>query len=147
LTTITSALICGRGGLFSKPATADPNQVILEPDMLHALAVDLATIIWNSIPLPSNHFKQQPMPMPKRNVPCHCGSGKKYKQCCERLPAIPTLSADEEKGTEAFFREKCLRPLFFVTAPGCDSFPDARLGYGLDWDVCVINITNHYDLL
>jgi len=84
-----------QGGLFSKPAVADPNQVILEPDMLHALAVNLATMIWNSIPLPSNQFKPQPMPVPKRNDPCHCGSGKKYKQCCARLPAIPTLSADE----------------------------------------------------
>ena len=22
------------------------------------------------------------MPAPGRNEPCHCGSGKKYKQCC-----------------------------------------------------------------
>jgi len=83
------------GDLFGNPALADPDQIILEPDILHALAVNLATIIWNSTPLPSNHFKPQPMPAPGRNDPCPCGSGKKYKQCCAHLPAIATLSTDE----------------------------------------------------
>jgi Flp pilus assembly protein TadD len=84
-----------QGGLFGESAVANPNQVILEPDMLRALAVNLAGMIWNSTPLPSNHFKLRPMPLPKRNDPCHCGSGKKYKQCCARLPATPALSTDE----------------------------------------------------
>jgi len=84
-----------QGGLFSNPAVADPGQIILEPDMLHALAIKLATVIWNSIPLPSNNFRPLPMPVPKRNDPCLCGSGKKYKQCCAQLPDFPVLSADE----------------------------------------------------
>jgi tetratricopeptide (TPR) repeat protein len=84
-----------QGGLFAKPVVANPDQVILEPDMLRALAVNLAGMIWNSTPLPSNHFKPRPLPLPKRNDPCPCGSDKKYKQCCARLPAIPSLTTDE----------------------------------------------------
>jgi len=84
-----------QGGLFGEPVVANPDQIILEPDMLRALAVNLAGMIWNSTPLPSNHFKPRPLPLPKRNDPCHCGSGKKYKQCCAHLPATPPLSADE----------------------------------------------------
>ena len=84
-----------QGGLFNEPAIVNPNQLILEPDMLRALAVNLASMIWNSTPLASNHFKPRPLPPPKRNAPCQCGSGKKYKQCCARLPATPSLSADE----------------------------------------------------
>lgn len=33
----------------------------------------------------NHNIKQQPLVKPKtpgRNDPCHCGSGKKYKQCC-----------------------------------------------------------------
>ncbi len=31
----------------------------------------------------------------KRNKPCHCGSGKKYKRCCEgRLPVSQTTTVD-----------------------------------------------------
>ena len=30
-----------------------------------------------------------PAPLPKRNEPCRCGSGRKYKQCC--------LSKDKRK--------------------------------------------------
>ena len=82
-------------GLFGEPVIANPDQIILEPDMLRALAVNLAGMVWNSTPLPSNHFKPRPLPLPKRNDPCHCGSGKKYKQCCAHLPATPPLSVDE----------------------------------------------------
>ena len=82
-----------QGGLFGEATESD--QVIMDPEMLRALGVTFANMMWNSTPLPSNHFKPQPLPLPKRNDPCPCGSGRKYKQCCAQLPAMPALSVDE----------------------------------------------------
>jgi hypothetical protein len=42
-----------------------------------------------------------------RNDPCHCGSGKKYKQCC--------LGKDEEKARAARAKAAAEAP---VSAPG-----------------------------
>ena len=81
-----------QGGLFV--AATEPDQVIMDPEMLRALGVTFANMIWNSTPLPSNHFKPRPLPLPGRNDPCPCGSGRKYKQCCAQLPAMPALSVD-----------------------------------------------------
>jgi preprotein translocase subunit SecA len=38
----------------------------------------------NLRPLPKRPFKMNKKEKPKRNDPCHCGSGKKYKKCCLR---------------------------------------------------------------
>lgn len=46
------------------------------------MATNLALAIWNGTPLPGNNFRPQRISMPKRNQPCLCGSGKKYKKCC-----------------------------------------------------------------
>ena len=45
----------------------------------------MARAIWNKTPLPDNHFRPSPLPKPERNLPCPCGSNRKYKHCC--LPA------------------------------------------------------------
>ena len=82
-------------GLFSELPTSDPNQLVMDSEMARALAVNFACMIWNGVPLPSNHFKPRPMTMPKRNDPCHCGSGKKFKHCCAQLPALPLISVNE----------------------------------------------------
>ena len=82
-------------GLFDEPPNSDANQFVLDSEMARALAVNFASMIWNGVPLPSNHFKPRPMTMPKRNDPCHCGSGKKYKHCCSQLPALPLISTNE----------------------------------------------------
>jgi len=82
-----------QGGLFGE--AVDPDQVIMDPEMLRALGVTFANMIWNSTPLPSNHFKPRSLPPPGRNDPCPCSSGRKYKQCCAQLPAMPALSVDE----------------------------------------------------
>jgi hypothetical protein len=63
-----------QGRLFPDVATTNPEQVIMDPEMLRALGVTLASMIWNSTPLPSNHFKPRPLPRPGRNDPCPCGS-------------------------------------------------------------------------
>ena len=49
-------------------------------------------------------------PMPGRNEPCHCGSGRKYKQCC--------LEKDEAARRKALAREQ-------PEAPGGSAAADA----------------------
>ncbi len=60
-----------------------------------AASIALGRGIWNATPLPGNHFRPKPIPEPGRNDPCPCGSGRKYKQCCARLPQFDLLTADE----------------------------------------------------
>lgn len=55
-----------------------------------------AGVVWDQLPLPWNGYRPQPAPKPGRNDPCPCGSGRKYKQCCQRFAAdapLPPLSA------------------------------------------------------
>ena len=65
-------------------------------DELRCLARLFAMQIWNGTPLPSNNYRPQPLPLPKRNDPCFCGSGRKYKQCCARLDAggLPLIATE-----------------------------------------------------
>ena len=61
-------------------------------DYLGPMATSLALAIWNCTPLPGNGFQTKPIPLPGRNQPCICGSGKKFKKCCsvgeQNLPQI-----------------------------------------------------------
>jgi tetratricopeptide (TPR) repeat protein len=66
----------------------------IEAQTRDQLATVLARVIWNSTPLPGSDFRPQPLPAPRRNDRCECGSGKKYKQCCAMIP--PMESLDEE---------------------------------------------------
>ncbi|MFN0300228.1 MAG: tetratricopeptide repeat protein [Burkholderiales bacterium] len=59
------------------------------------LASVLGRQIWNATPLPSNDWRPRPIPAPGRNDPCPCASGKKFKQCCAKLDALPALEPDE----------------------------------------------------
>jgi tetratricopeptide (TPR) repeat protein len=77
-----------RQGSMFEHVDKHQNEVALDPDILQKLAVNFASMIWNGMPLPSNRFRPKPIAAPGRNDPCHCGSGKKYKQCCAQLPAI-----------------------------------------------------------
>jgi hypothetical protein len=38
---------------------------------------------------------------PGRNEPCHCGSGRKYKQCCLRKDEAETRAAHEKAAAAA----------------------------------------------
>ncbi|MEJ2688599.1 MAG: SEC-C domain-containing protein [Deltaproteobacteria bacterium] len=64
----------------------------VDPTLLHSLATVLGRTIWNAIPLPDNNFEPLRMPWPERNAPCLCGSGRKFKKCCQpiirELPAV-----------------------------------------------------------
>jgi tetratricopeptide (TPR) repeat protein len=41
--------------------------------------------IWQATPLPHKNFVQESLPLPARNAPCHCGSGRPFRRCCEPL--------------------------------------------------------------
>lgn len=62
-----------------------PNFVGQLPDdeqARRAFLYNMARMIWNKTPLPQNHFRPNPLKKPERNLPCPCGSNRKYKQCC-----------------------------------------------------------------
>ncbi len=56
------------------------------PDDTRALAQSLGRSLWNVTPLPGNGFRPRPLPEPRRNDACPCGSGRKFKRCCMRVP-------------------------------------------------------------
>ena len=56
----------------------------IEPDQFARV---LARAIYNITPLPNNAYAPRRLPAPGRNEPCFCGSGRKYKHCCEGLEA------------------------------------------------------------
>lgn len=45
----------------------------------------LARGLYGNTPLPRHGYVPQRLPRPGRNEVCFCGSGRKYKHCCERL--------------------------------------------------------------
>src|SRR5882672_433364 len=56
----------------------------IEPDQFARV---LARAIHSITPLPTNAYAPRRLPAPGRNEACFCGSGRKYKHCCERLDA------------------------------------------------------------
>ena len=56
----------------------------IEPDQFARV---LARAIYSITPLPTNAYAPRRLPAPGRNEACFCGSGRKYKHCCERLDA------------------------------------------------------------
>ena len=57
------------------------------------LAFLLARAIWDATPLPGSGFRPRPLNEPNPALPCPCGSGSAYGQCCgaiHNLPSIPT---------------------------------------------------------
>jgi hypothetical protein len=48
-----------------------------------------------------SHEYVPPANLPGRNDPCHCGSGKKYKKCCEDKDASAKHTILEKQWSEA----------------------------------------------
>ena len=61
------------------------------PEELDREAFWIGVSIWNTAPSPANHYRPSPMPKPGRNDACPCGSGIKYKRCCDRLQPIADM--------------------------------------------------------
>lgn len=49
----------------------------------------VARALWQALPVPGNRWRPRPLPKPERNNPCHCGSGRKFKQCCAEFANVP----------------------------------------------------------
>jgi tetratricopeptide (TPR) repeat protein len=60
-----------------------------DPEDHLKLAMMFSRLIWNVCPVPSTGYRQDPLPEPKRNDRCLCGSGLKFKHCCMMLPPMP----------------------------------------------------------
>lgn len=78
----------GTAGPSLAPMLATQSIPGLEAQVFRSLGVH----IYNQMPLPDNQFRPAVFPLPSRNQPCLCGSGKKYKYCCldmEKLVPMP----------------------------------------------------------
>ncbi len=64
-----------------------------DPQDFSRMVTGLGRAIWNAIPLPGNNFRPRLLPEPGRNHFCPCGSGRKYKLCCARGPALPDFDS------------------------------------------------------
>lgn len=74
--------------------TTDAIKAGLTEKELQEMAKGLLRPIWNATPLPRNQFKPRPLPKPKRNEICYCGSGRKFKRCCQGVEEAPELPAE-----------------------------------------------------
>lgn len=54
----------------------------------------VARALWSAVPVPSHRWRPRPLPKMERNSPCHCGSGRKFKQCCDQFASL-ALPVDE----------------------------------------------------
>jgi hypothetical protein len=68
--------------LFPPPAEGSLRD---DPDLRRRLARCMARAIWRQTPHPAHRYAAAPLPSAERNAPCHCGSGAKYKQCCQLI--------------------------------------------------------------
>jgi tetratricopeptide (TPR) repeat protein len=59
-----------------------------------AMAFAWARAVWNGLPLNAAGTKPRPMPEPGSDEPCPCGSGQRFRDCCQSVPAIPPLTQD-----------------------------------------------------
>jgi hypothetical protein len=82
---------------FPPPAEGDLRD---DPDLRRRLGRVMSRVIWKQTPHPAHRYAPAPLPASERNAPCHCGSGIKYKQCCqsiehglpiERMNLLPNL--------------------------------------------------------
>jgi len=56
----------------------------------------IARSLWDVLPLPGNGFRPRPLPRTRRNDPCPCGSGRKFKRCCAGLvQGMPAFTTEE----------------------------------------------------
>lgn len=55
----------------------------------------VARTLWAALPVPFNRWRPRPLPKVERNDLCHCGSGRKFKQCCAEFAGVaPPIDPD-----------------------------------------------------
>ena len=62
-----------------------------DPSARRALIGQFGRAFWSTIPRPQQNWRAVPVPKPERNGPCPCGSGKKFKACCQPYDAPPEM--------------------------------------------------------
>lgn len=60
-----------------------------DADNVRRAAGAIGAAFWFAVPQPALGWRHAPKAMPGRNDPCFCGSGLKYKRCCDGL-GIPS---------------------------------------------------------
>lgn len=68
--------------LFPPPEQGDLRD---DDSLRRRLGLAMARAVWCALPLPALDFACPKAPSPERNSPCYCGSGRKFKQCCEPI--------------------------------------------------------------
>lgn len=64
----------------------DPDGAEAEnPDLRRRLLRIMVRALWGILPNPQCQFDLPQVAVPGRNALCHCGSGRKYKACCQAL--------------------------------------------------------------
>lgn len=56
-----------------------------DPDLRRRMLRIMVRALWRLLPNPQLQFATPEVPVPGRNDLCHCGSGHKYKACCQAL--------------------------------------------------------------
>lgn len=78
---------------FVKAKMAEPDVLQGMPDVpLADLARSLRHVarqFWGQMPYPPNRWRARGLPKTERNGACHCGSGRKFKQCCAEFDHAP----------------------------------------------------------
>ena len=75
---------------------AAPGADAAEQDWRRRAQLTMARWLWSHVPVPSNRWRPRPLPPPERNAPCYCGSGRKYKHCCQEFAhAVPPVDENE----------------------------------------------------
>ncbi len=85
---------------------AEPAPAFLPPEVTEGvdprrIAIALARALWRVMPTEFNDYRGHSLPEPGRNEPCFCGSGNKYKHCCERLFQAAVSGVNPEYAWEA----------------------------------------------
>lgn len=75
--------------------TAELAVLELEGEDLRRMLYWLGRSIWDALPQPEHHFKARPLPPVRRNDPCPCGSGRKFKKCCAPMQSQVPEPLDE----------------------------------------------------
>jgi hypothetical protein len=65
-----------------------------DPKLARAMGFAWARAVWNALPLNEAGVKPAAMPLPGRDDPCPCGSGRIFHECCLVVPQLPHLTAE-----------------------------------------------------
>jgi tetratricopeptide (TPR) repeat protein len=81
-TTFAASFLTNTDRLMPAPAHGNLRE---DPGLRRRVAIALVRALWRQMPDPTHRYAPAPLPNPERNAPCHCGSGLKYKKCCEPI--------------------------------------------------------------